>query len=101
MFLKKIIKILGPDKTKLPLLVLLFIAMSLLDLVGIGLIAPFTSIVMDAENVTQSNFYLYLQSFGISLNRQKLVLFLTIFIMIIFVIKTFYALLINRKILNF
>ena len=101
MYLNKIFNVLGPDKNKLPLLVTLFITMSMLDLLGIGLIAPFTSIVLNGDNFIQNPIYLFLESLGITLEHHKLVLYLTGFIIFIFIIKASYALLINRKIFSF
>lgn len=51
--IQKSIALLGSDKRKLPLMLLVFIFVSVIDVLGIGLMGPFIAFVMDYEQ--QSN----------------------------------------------
>ena len=46
-YLKEIIFLLGDDKRQLPILILFFIGLSLLEIIGIGMIAPYIALVLD------------------------------------------------------
>jgi hypothetical protein len=48
-YLREILTLLGEDRRKLPALVVLFLGVSLLDLAGLGLIAPYIGLVMKPE----------------------------------------------------
>ena len=48
-YLREILTLLGEDRRKLPALVVLFLGVSLLDLAGLGLIAPYITLVMKPE----------------------------------------------------
>ena len=49
-YLHEILTLLGDDRQKIPALILLFLGASMLDLAGLGLIAPYIALVtqMDA-----------------------------------------------------
>ena len=49
LYLREILTLLGEDRRKLPALVVLFLGVSLLDLAGLGLIAPYIELVMKSE----------------------------------------------------
>ena len=48
-YLSEILYLLGNDRRKLPWIVMLFLTSSILDLAGIGLIAPYVSLVIDSS----------------------------------------------------
>ena len=48
-YLREILTLVGEDTPKLPALVVLFLGVSLLDLAGLGLIAPYISLLMKPE----------------------------------------------------
>ena len=49
-YLKEIFVLMGEDKKKLPWLLVLFFLVSFLDILGIGLIAPYVSMVMEPDH---------------------------------------------------
>ena len=78
-------------------LVALFIVSGLLDFIGIGLIGPFISLVLDGGGQNESSFF----SFGL-LNYQELSIYLLGCIVIfIFFCKGFISFWIQRKIIIF
>lgn len=55
-YLKEIIFLLGEDKSKLPLLLLFFISLSILELLGLGLIGQFVGYFSGAQNNEETLF---------------------------------------------
>ena len=51
LYLREILNLVGEDRRKLPALIVLFLGVSLLDLAGLGLIAPFIGLVMKPETL--------------------------------------------------
>ena len=100
-FLLKIFFLLGDDKKKLPKMGFLFILLSVFDLAGLGLIAPFISLILSSDN---STFYLFLDFFnqmGMNLNKYDLIKMTGFSIIFIFLIKVLFGILINIMILKF
>ena len=48
-YFKKLIYLLGNEKRKLPLILFSFLVLSLMDLLGLGLIGPFMSLIISKE----------------------------------------------------
>jgi len=99
-YLKKIIFLLGDDKKKLPFFFMLFIMLSFLDVIGIGLIGPYISIVTDSGKAD-----IFIKTLESYLNREfnaSMAIYLaSIILLSIFVIKTIFGVLINKLIINF
>ena len=76
-FFKKILYLLGEDKKKLPLLIFLFICVSILDLAGLGLIGPYVAMIMD-PNLMGGLIEKISLTFGLPNNRNYLLI--TIFL---------------------
>ena len=51
-YLHEILTLLGDDRRKLPALIVLFLGVSLLDLAGLGLIAPYIALVTQMDAVS-------------------------------------------------
>ena len=71
-YIKEVLFLLGENSGKLPLLVLLFLAASILDLVGIGLIAPYVALLVNPEAFVQSEVYPFFVSMGLSPQPESL-----------------------------
>ena len=63
-YLREILTLLGEDRRKLPALVALFLGVSLLDLAGLGLIAPYIGLVMKPEALLEGRLSELLSSLG-------------------------------------
>ena len=76
----------------------LFIASSMIDLLSIGLIAPYVSTILDVEN----NFFNFskIEYFQV-FEKKKLVIALSIFLIIIFLLKTILSIFIRWMITKF
>ena len=98
--LKKIFYIIEEDKKKLPLIVLLFVGISLLDIIGIGLIGPYIAIVTN-QNTPPDWIINFFQLTGFSALENKLFLYLGVLIVFVFFIKTISIIFVNYVIINF
>ena len=89
-----LISLIGANKFYVIFLVILMLISSLLDLLSLGLIAPYISSIFELEN-NQSNSLFGNFYFFNKLNEDQIVLFLTIFLISIFFLKTCLSILIR------
>ena len=73
-YLREILTLLGEDRRKLPALVVLFLGVSLLDLAGLGLIAPYITLVMKPEALMEGRLGELLFYLGGPTDRETLLL---------------------------
>ena len=93
--------ILGSEKRKVPFVVLLFLFSSLIEIIGIGLIAPYIGIIINPDMFFESRMYSFLAMMNFPDERDQIVILLGSILMVIFVLKFFVAININRLILRF
>lgn len=96
--LKKTIYILGNYKYRLPLLGLLFFVMSLIEVIGIGLIGPFVALLGYQENII-NNYPFFNEVFGLTDNK-SIVSLVGLALVLIFCSKGFVAYFVQKKILS-
>jgi ATP-binding cassette, subfamily B, bacterial PglK len=92
---------LGEDRRKLPWLIFLFLASSAMDVMGLSLIGPYISLVINPEiemNETLEKCILY---FGLSSEPQSLLFSLGIFLICGFFLKAVMTIYVNYRILSF
>jgi len=97
----KIIFLIGNGKRKVPLLIVFFLISSILDLIGIGMIIPFVSLIISPEGVITEKLYTILSFFGFDISYKNLVLLVGLSLLVLFSLKAFTAILVNKKILYF
>ena len=56
-YIKEIIYLLGDNSKKIPWFILLFISSSVLDLAGIGLIAPYVALITNPDLFLEGEIY--------------------------------------------
>ena len=95
-YIKDILKLLGHDKNKINKLFYFFIGASLVDLIGLGLIAPYISIISDSDYAID-----LLASYNLSLNSKELIIISSLALFGIFALRSFIAMWINWKIIDF
>jgi ATP-binding cassette, subfamily B, bacterial PglK len=99
-YLHQVKSLLGDRLNKIIPISLLFIVLSLIDVIGIGLVAPYVSILFNAEQSGATVFILnFLSNYGISSSNAPL--FLGWVIVIVFALKAVFAIFINYIILRF
>tara|TARA_A100000164_G_scaffold381836_1_gene435855 strand:- start:2026 stop:3756 length:1731 start_codon:yes stop_codon:yes gene_type:complete len=96
--LKKTIYILGNYKYRLPFLGFLFFVISLIEVIGIGLIGPFVALLGYQENII-NNYPFFNEVFGLTDNK-SIVSFVGLALVLIFCSKGFVAYFVQKKILS-
>lgn len=100
-YLSKFLFVISAKKIKLLLIVTLFITISLLDAIGIGLIGPFIGLAVKPEtiqdNIWLSNLYEYLKLNSIN----QFIALLGLFVVILFYFKSFLYYQIQTYVLRF
>ena len=100
-YFSKILYLLGSEqRSKLPKIILLFLGLSLLELAGIGLIAPYISLVMDTNEIDGALAGM-VDIIGISREKESVLIFFGWSLIGIFFVKTITAIWINRIIILF
>lgn len=100
-YLGKIFYLIGDDLKKLPWMLVLFLTLSLLEVIGLSFIIPYISLIINPEALSNNYFYdLVIENIDNKSTENILILFGLILILIFF-IKTTLSIIINHKILSF
>ena len=100
-YFREVLSLLAPNQRKqLPVLILLFIGLSVLDLIGIGLIGPYVALVIDG-NVLNGRLGSIVESIGLERDTKVILIFFGWSLVGIFSIKTVSAIWMNRRIIMF
>jgi ATP-binding cassette, subfamily B, bacterial PglK len=100
-YITKVLYLLGDSKRKIPLLMLLFFISSILDLLGIGLIAPYISIVINSSNLDNSMAYLFVDIIDLSRDPKEIIIVFSIALVLLFLIKSTVSIMINKFIISY
>ncbi|MGA0860689.1 MAG: ABC transporter transmembrane domain-containing protein, partial [bacterium] len=100
-YLHEILTLVGADQRKLPALVVLFLGASMLDLAGLGLIAPYIALVTQPDSMTQGRLSELLALLNWRSDRQALLIWLSGLLVFLFLGKAFVVLGINNLIIRF
>jgi ATP-binding cassette, subfamily B, bacterial PglK len=99
-YLKEIFELMGKDRKKLPWLLTLFFVTSFLDVLGIGLIAPYVSLVVQPE-LALDFFAKYPLWLDLPKDVSSMLIIMSGVLLGVFIVKTVSAIWINYKILQF
>jgi len=99
-YLKEILYLVGDDSRKLPFIFVLFLIQTLLEVLGIGLIAPYIALVVDFENNSE-NFYAITSFFNLPHSQIDLLILVGLALVFTFILKVFIAYFVNKQIINF
>jgi ATP-binding cassette, subfamily B, bacterial PglK len=97
-YFRQILHLLGEDRRKLPLLIFMFLASSLIDIIGLGLIGQYITLVLD-PNALDSKLGQITQY--LDLPKQQLLFSLGIVLLFVFLFKACSAIFIHYKIIQF
>ena len=75
-FLRKVIYLLDDQIKKIPFLFFLFITLSLLDVIGLGLIIPYVGLIMNPEEFYSSQIALYFNIENLQIPLDNLIIFI-------------------------
>jgi len=98
-YAKEILFLLEDSKWKLPLIALLFLIMSILEVIGIGLIAPYAALIVNPNILIEK--YAFLSKFGIPIYSDNVIVFMSFLLISLFIVKTLGLSLINWIIFSF
>lgn len=99
-YLKEIYYLAGKDRGKLSFISFMFIIQAQLELVGISLIAPYISLVIDYDNGIEF-FSFFINYFNIETTRSSFLTLVGIILILAFSLKVAVAYLVNFQIINF
>ena len=100
-YLREIIYLFGPDKRKLPLLFLLFLGSSMLDLIGLGLVAPYIALVVNPSSLGDGKIGQFVAWIGLDLDTRELLFTLGCVLLAVFLTKSVAAIKVNQAIIGF
>jgi len=99
-YLRKILDLLGEDKKKIPFLMVFFLFVSLLDVLGIGLIGPYIGL-LSSQEITVDIVNTVNEYVGLTLTHYELIMGVSVSIVVVFVIKAVSIVTLNYLILMF
>jgi len=99
-YLQEIRHLLGSEIYKLPKLIFLFLGVTLLDLVGLGLIGPYMTVVFDPQSL-DGRLGEIVSSVGLPSDEKSLVIIVGVTICIVFMLKALSSMWINYRIIAF
>jgi ATP-binding cassette, subfamily B, bacterial PglK len=100
-YINKFLYILGDSSKKIYGLVALFLLSSILDLAGIGLIAPYIALIIDPQAFQQSEMHRVVVGFGLNTELDQLIIVFGEMLVAIFFLKFLSTIYINYKIMDF
>jgi ABC-type multidrug transport system fused ATPase/permease subunit len=100
-YIQEIFYLLGKRRTKLFVMLLLFLISSLLDLVGLSLIGAYMALLVEPESMSSNYISDFFENFGVLLNFQELILYVGLGLIAIFFFKFLFSLFITATISRF
>jgi ATP-binding cassette, subfamily B, bacterial PglK len=102
-YINRILSLVSGKRTELLFFVFLFFVLSLIEVIGLGLIAPYIALVINTnDTIVNSDILLMLiDLFGMPREQRALLLILGFGLLFIFLIKTALTILINKKIIYY
>ena len=98
-YAKEILYLLEEDKWKLPLITFFFLIMSVLEVLGIGLIAPYAALIINPTILIEK--YSFLENLGIPIYSDNILAIMSMLLLSVFILKTIGLSLINWMIFSF
>ena len=98
---RSILLLLGDRKKKVPWLILAFLATSFLEVIGIGLIAPYISLIINPESFIENYKFPFIDLQSFYGEAEKLIILFGLLLISVFTIKTLAVILINFLIIRF
>jgi ATP-binding cassette, subfamily B, bacterial PglK len=99
-YFKQIFYLLGKDRHKLPILVIIFLTVSILDLLGLGLIGPYVALLLDPQGVN-GTLRPILEWTGMPMEQHSILKVLGLVLCLIFLFKAVSSIVIQWVIVSF
>jgi ATP-binding cassette, subfamily B, bacterial PglK len=101
LYLRQIIYIIGGDSRRIPFLIVIFIASSALDVVGLGIVFPYVSLLLEPDSHSESYVLQFANLFFQDSNTTEVILIIGVLLVAVFLIKVCFSLFVNWRILSF
>ena len=99
-YMQEVLYLLGPDRRRLPKLLVIFLGVSLLDLLGIGLVASYITLATSPQNTPE--FINAMSSWaGFPDDGRSILTMMSVVLLLVFLFKTVTGILVSRAIINF
>lgn len=95
-YIRKVIFLLGDDAKKIPFLIISFVLVSSIEILGLGLIAPFVSLILNEDTSEDFNKF-----FNTEFLLNEWILIFIIILVGVFVFKTFLSIFLNFYLISF
>jgi ATP-binding cassette, subfamily B, bacterial PglK len=100
-YFKEILILLGDERKKIPGILGLFISLSMLDLIGLGLVGPFVALIVDSERVFYGTMGSVIELLGLPQDQKFLIILAGSLILGVFLLKAISMIGINWLIMKF
>lgn len=99
-YMQEVLYLLGPDRRRLPKLLVIFLVVSLLDLLGIGLVASYITLATSPQNTPE--FINAMSTWaGFPDDGLSILTMMSVVLLLVFLFKTVTGILVSRAIINF
>jgi ATP-binding cassette, subfamily B, bacterial PglK len=99
-YMQEVLYLLGPERTRLLKLLVIFLGVSLLDLIGIGLVASYITLATSPQNTPE--FINAMSTWaGFSDDGRSILTMMSVVLLLVFLFKTVTGILVSRAIINF
>ena len=86
-YIKAIFQLIGDDKKRLPLVFLMFLISPIIEMLSLGIVFPFISIILNPEQFNESYVKSFLNYLGFSFNYNEIIILLGVALLITFLSK--------------
>lgn len=100
-YVKKVLYILGADKAKAFFLIPFFLLSSLVEIIGIGLIVPYVSLIINPEKYSSNYVTLVVENFDFLTTHQDVIVIFSLILLMVFFFKTLSMIAMNKMIFKF
>ncbi len=98
-YFKEILYILGDDRRIFPVILILFVGMSLFDLLGLGLVGAYIGLIVSPGTMDEGILKNFTSWLNLSLDQNEMLIIVGFFLIAVFLFKTIGSLLINYMII--
>ena len=99
-YFKEILYILGDDRRIFPVIFILFVGMSLFELLGLGLVATYIGLIVSPGTMDEGILKYFVSWLNLPLDQNEMLIIVGFFLIAVYFFKTIGSMLINYMIIN-
>lgn len=100
-YMREIAYILGDDKKKLPLLIILFLIAGVVDVLGLGIAVPFVAYLINPETASYASNFTFIDLTNSEASQNEILFMLSLFMFIAFLLKAIVGISTQYFIINY